>query len=116
MSDPKQAESDRGRPIPSDPDDVWVDAVADALEPPKRGKGATMFDPQIWKSEHRIALVVCMIAGALLGLMVGFVLDRGFGWTFGTWLARNSGEAVLWTVTGALTVGAAVYTWRSFSK
>jgi len=69
-----------------------------------------------WKTEHLIAIAICTTAGGLLGLMIGFVLDRGFGWTFSAWFARNSGEAFLWIVTGALVVGAPLYAWRSFSR
>ena len=70
-------------------------------------------NPLKWKSAHRMALAVSIVAGGAAGNIVGYY---HFGRSnMSDWFEYRTGEAFVWAVTGAIIVGAAIYVRRVFS-
>jgi hypothetical protein len=75
-----------------------------------------MLNPLKWKAEHRAGLLVASVAGAAVGIAIGFSMRfRGAG-TFTYWLEDNPDTALFWALVGAIVVGAAIYCYRVFSN
>ena len=75
-----------------------------------------MLNPLKWKPEHRAGLLVACMAGAAVGVAVGFSMRyRGAG-TFASWVEYDASSAIFWAIVGAIVVGAAIYCYRVFSN
>jgi hypothetical protein len=75
-------------------------------------KSEMMLNPLHWKTEHRIGLVVSSLAGAIIGLVVGFETTRWKGISLVWWIENRPDDAALWALIGLSVVAAAIYCWR----
>lgn len=75
-----------------------------------------MLNPVKWKSEHVAALIVGCVAGAALGLAVGFANSTARGWGLSYWLHSHMDDAGMFAAVGALVAGALVFCYRAFSN
>ena len=76
-------------------------------------------NPLGWKREHQVALLMAILAGAALGVVLGYLVyaapkgaDGGIG--FESWLRRSfrwsyRARGIEWALFGAFFGGAAVY-------
>lgn len=80
-------------------------------------------NPLKWSREHKVALLITVMIGALVGFLlgwIGFNLSRGASGGMGLgryvnyWLSGHSTftTAPLWALTGALVGGAVIYVIR----
>jgi hypothetical protein len=71
-----------------------------------------MLNPLHWKAEHQVGLVVSSLAGAIIGLVVGFETTRWKGISLVWWIENRPDDAVFWALIGLAVVAAAIYCWR----
>jgi len=72
----------------------------------------TMLNPLHWKAEHRVGLVVSSLAGAIIGLAVGFETTRWKGISLVWWIENRPHDAARWALIGLVVFAAAIYCWR----
>jgi hypothetical protein len=77
-----------------------------------------MINPLNWKPERLFALLISLIPGAVIGIVVGFAIQKmspSFFWSFGQWLTEYTSDAFLWAAFGAVATGCVVYLRMLFS-
>jgi hypothetical protein len=62
------------------------------------------------KNNHR-RYMLAFIVGAVLGLVVGYTVNKPPLASLSMWLEYRPGEAILWTMMGAAVVGGGVLSW-----
>jgi hypothetical protein len=77
--------------------------------------GAETLNTLDWKSEHQAALAVAAIAGAALGIAIGFITTHQL-FDFSDWLNYRLSDALMFTIVGAITGGSIVYCYQAFSS
>ena len=79
-------------------------------------------NPFNWKREHQVALGIAAVIGAVMGILIGYLVyavaqgaDGAMG--FGRWLEYSIwAAALLWAIVGALIVGGGAYVHRLFRE
>jgi hypothetical protein len=76
-----------------------------------------MSNPLEWKPSHLLGWAGFMAVGAVLGMVLGYFVTKGpdtmMSLTY--WIQRDSFDALIWGIMGALAFGGVVYAIKAFS-
>ena len=79
-------------------------------------------NPLKWKREHQVELSIAVVVGAVLGVLIGYLIyanaqSAGGAMSFGRWLVYSIWAAALWwAIVGVCIVGGGVYVRRLFKE